>query len=408
MTEAPFFFPNRGCSLFGVLHDPGATAAPRGQDREVSESPAGDRKVNLMIVASGLGVGGAEVVMRDLALTLDRRLFNVSVCCLRWLGETADALARAGVDVTCLAKSPDQRVDYLTSIKLLRLIKAKQIDAVHTHTTNGLVDAGICKLLRPRLKVIHTFHFGNYPRTEGRIRWIERAFSRVADRLVAVGEVQRRQLLSAYRFQQADLAVVHNGVNFVSGTGAGSFRARVGGENRILIGTIATLIEQKGLRDLLAVAHRFRDAGDKVRFVVVGDGHLRPELEAMRRKMGLDDTVVFTGWVPDAAESTLPDLDVFFQPSLWEAMSVVVLEAMAAGKPIVATRVGETPEILEDGVDALLVERGDIGGMAAALGRLIDDPCLRSRLGRAARQKSERFTVANMTRAYERVYLGLA
>ncbi len=189
---------------------------------------------------------------------------------------------------------------------------------------------------------------------------------------------------------------------------ADSFRARVGGENRILVGTIATLIEQKGLRDLLAVARRFRDAGDHVRFVVVGEGYLRPELEATRRELGLDDTVVFTGWVPNAAESTLPDLDVFFQPSLWEAMSVVVLEAMAAGKPIVATRVGETPEILEDGVDALLVERGDIGGMAAALGRLIDDPCLRSRLGRAARQKAERFTVANMTRAYERVYLGLA
>lgn len=374
----------------------------------MSESPAGDRKVNLMIVASGLGIGGAEIVIRDLALTLDPRLFNVSVCCLTWLGETADELVRAGVDVTCLSTSSGTRVDYLTSIKLLRLIKAKRIDLVHTHTTHGLVDAGICKLLRPRLKVIHTFHFGNYPHKESRALWMERTFSRVVDRLVAVGEVQRRQLQSVYRFRKDDLAVIHNGVKTAPDSSADSFRARVGGENRILVGTIATLIEQKGLRDLLAVARRFRDAGDHVRFVVVGEGYLRPELEATRRELGLDDTVVFTGWVPNAAESTLPDLDVFFQPSLWEAMSVVVLEAMAAGKPIVATRVGETPEILEDGVDALLVERGDIGGMAAALGRLIDDPCLRSRLGRAARQKAERFTVANMTRAYERVYLGLA
>jgi len=207
MTETTFFFPNRGDSLFGVLHDPGAAAAPRSQDREVTEGPAGDRKVNLMIVASGLGIGGAEIVIRDLALTLDRRLFNVSVCCLTWLGETAETLVRAGVVVTCLSTSGGTRVDYLTSIKLMRLIRAKQIDVLHTHTTHGLVDAGICKLLRPRLKVIHTFHFGNYPHITFHRKWMEGISSRFADCLVAVGNVQREQPI---RFCLVVLATVNS------------------------------------------------------------------------------------------------------------------------------------------------------------------------------------------------------
>ena len=114
---------------------------------------------------------------------------------------------------------------------------------------------------------------------------------------------------------------------------------------------------------------------------------------------------MFTGWVANAAAIALPAFDVFFQPSLWEAMSVAILEAMAAGKPVVATRVGETPHIIEDEVDGLLVNPKDIDGMAAALGRLIDDAELRTRLGTAAARKvGQRFTVARMTAAYEDIY----
>jgi glycosyltransferase involved in cell wall biosynthesis len=110
--------------------------------------------------------------------------------------------------------------------------------------------------------------------------------------------------------------------------------------------------------------------------------------------------------VPSAAEVAVPTFDIFFQPSLWEAMSVAVLEAMAAGKPVVATRVGENPHIIDDGVDGMLANTGDIEGMAGALGRLIDSPDLRRRLGEAGAAKVARqFTVAHMSQGYEQMYL---
>ncbi len=102
----------------------------------------------------------------------------------------------------------------------------------------------------------------------------------------------------------------------------------------------------------------------------------------------------------------LPEFDVFFQPSLWEAMSIAVLEAMAAGRAIVATRVGENRHVIEHGIDGLLAEPGDLDGMTKALARVVGDADLRRRLGDAAAKKaSEQFTVDHMARAYERMYL---
>jgi glycosyltransferase involved in cell wall biosynthesis len=168
------------------------------------------------------------------------------------------------------------------------------------------------------------------------------------------------------------------------------------------------LIPQKGLSDLLDVAKAIKDLGHKAIFVIVGEGQLRADLEAKRKLLGLEDTVVLTGWVANAAEVALPAFDIFFQPSLWEAMSMVILEAMAAGKPVVATSVGENSRVIEDGIDGLLVQPRDIGGMAAAIGRLINEATLRVKLGEAARQKAEqRFTVEHMTKAYEAIYSGL-
>lgn len=366
------------------------------------------RKINLLIVASSLWIGGAETVMSCLARTIDRRRFNVTVCCLKQRGHVGDELYREGIDIVGIPKPARSNVDYFTFLKLLSVIRAKRIDVLHTHTAHGLVDSCLCKMLMPRLRVIHTFHFGNYPHTGTRIMWMERIFSRFADRLIAVGDVQRRQIQAVYGFSDRRISTIWNGVAIRSGSSDPTFRRKLGAENCVLIGTIATLIEQKGLSDLLDVAKVIRDSGRKAIFVIVGEGHLRAELEAKRRELGLDEAVVLPGWVTNAADMTLPAFDIFFQPSLWEAMSMVILEAMAVGKPIVATDVGENGQVIEDGIEGLIVQPRDIGGMAAAIGRLMDDPALRVRLGEAARAKVEkRFTVEGMTQAYEAIYSGL-
>jgi glycosyltransferase involved in cell wall biosynthesis len=260
--------------------------------------------------------------------------------------------------------------------------------------------------MMPRLRIIHTFHFGNYPNLGKRRMWMERVSSRLATRLVAVGESQRAQIRAAYGFREDRIGMVRNGVALASPKPGDAFRARIGAGDRVIVGTVATLTEQKGLRDLIAVAERLTEHRDRLRFVVVGDGRLRAELEAMRRARGLDDLVIFAGWVPAAAEVAVPAFDIFFQPSLWEAMSVAVLEAMAASKPVVATRVGENPYIIDHGVDGMLVNAGDIEGMAGTISGLVSSPELRRRLGSAgARKVADQFTIGHMTRAYEQMYL---
>ena len=378
------------------------------------------RKINLLIVASSLWIGGAETIIAHLAETIDRRKFNVTVCYLKERGHVGDLLVNAGIEVIGVSESATAAVKYLTFKELMRVIRAKHIDVVHTHNVDGLADAAICKLLRPRLKFVHTFHFGNYPsrawylvRTSPTIRprlmWMERLFASFADRLCAVGEMQRQQIRRVYRFREDSIQTIWNGVPIRAGERDVSFRTRIGAGDRILVGTIATLIEQKGLRGLLKVARQIADRHpDRVRFVIVGEGRLRPQLEALRRAFGLDDIVQFTGWIPNAAKVALPSFDVFFQPSLWEAMSVVILEAMAAKKAIVATAVGENSQIIEDGTDGLLVQAQDIEGMVTALDRVIRDAALRRRLGEAAHRKVERrFTLERMARAYERIYTDL-
>jgi glycosyltransferase involved in cell wall biosynthesis len=231
--------------------------------------------------------------------------------------------------------------------------------------------------------------------------------ARLADKLVAVGWEQRRQIQSSYRLAEHRIGVVWNGIALRPVPTDQSFRAQLGTGDRLLVGTIAKLIEQKGLDDLLGVARRCKDADLRIQFVIIGGGPLRQQLEQRQRELDLSDTVVFAGWVPDAASKALPAFDVFFQPSRWEAMSIAVLEAMAAAKAIVATKVGDNPRVLQDGLSGLLVSPSDIDDMVRALTSLTNRK-LRQDLGRAARQHFEqRFTLDHMVRGYEEAYHGL-
>ena len=362
-----------------------------------------------MLAIDGLGLGGAEMVVRDLARYLDRDRFDVCVCCTRGLGGSiGEELLREGIDVFVLPGQRHGHTDYLTGLKFRRAIRDRGVDIVHTHAMAALLDAGPSRLTMAGLRVVHTFHFGNYPYDSWRYHLLEGLCARAVDRLIAVGWEQRRRIRAAYRLSDSRIGVVWNGIGIGPVVSAENFRGVVGTGDRLLVGTIAKLIEQKGLDDLLTVARRSRDAGYRLQFAIVGEGPLRGVLEERRRELGLEDTVVITGWVPNAAAQALPAFDVFFQPSRWEAMSIAILEAMAGGKAIVATRVGDNSHVLEDRVSGLLVNPGDVDGMVDALA-WFGDRERRVRFGQAARARfEERFTLDQMIRGYESVYNELA
>ena len=365
------------------------------------------KPVRLLIVCSTLHVGGAESVAALLARRIDRSRFEVTVCCLKENGVVGEEIQRAGVEVIAWPRRPG-KVDYLTFRKLLRVIRQRRIEVIHSHDVHGLLDSAICRTLSPRVRHVHTFHYGNYPRTQGSLRRIERLTWRRPDALVAVGHEQGATISRAYGIPQSRLRVLWNGVDTTPASIADEVRQAIAGDDRPVIASISTLIEQKGLPLLLEAAARLRAAGRRFLLLVIGDGYLRGPLQQQVHSLGLDDSVRLLGWVTEASRRALPACNIFVQSSLWEAMSVVVLEAMAAAKPMVVTRVGENAHAVQHEQTGLLVPPGDAAALADALQRLLDDRELARRIGSAARASYEsQFTAAHMVQRYERLYAEL-
>lgn len=392
-----------------IHYDPAADSAPPPQQGMADTAPAvASRRRRILIVASTLHVGGAERVMACLAKNIDRRLFDVSVCYLKENGVVGEEMVREGVELLPLPDRDYTKLDRLTFIKLRKLIRQRRIDLVHTHDMHGFMDASACRLLMPGLRHIHTFHFGNYPHREPHFRRMERLLWRVPDRIVAVGHAQAESIRTLYGIPEHRMRVLWNGVDAPVPRLSPQVVAATRDCREPVIVSISTLIKQKGLHHLLDAAALLKAAGARFRLLIVGDGHLRQPLEQQAQALALGDCVQFLGWVPEASDCALPACDIFVQSSLWEAMSVVVLEAMASAKAMVITRVGENPYVIEDDQSGLLVPPADPAALARALHRLIDDPALRMRLGEAARARhAEKFELHHMVRAYESLYAEL-
>lgn len=366
--------------------------------------------VKILIVHSTLHIGGAEEVTANLCRHIDRSRFDVAVCYLKEQGVVGEKIAAEGTEVIGIARSRRFRTDYFTAIGLRKILKMRDIRITHSHDVHALADTTICRLLTPNLRSVHTFHYGKYPHRDKPFRNIESLCWRFVDRPVAVSSVQRDNIRHLYGIPDSRLGVVWNGVDQQPSGPLPEFIRHYRNSGAIVIGSINTLIEQKGMFDLLDVAARLKQQGCRRHvFLIAGEGHLRAPLEARRRELGLDGIVEFLGWVKDAARVMMDHVDIFFQPSLWEAMSIVLLEAMASGRAIVATRVGETSHMVDAGTSALLTSAGDVPAMADALVRLLDDDTLRARLGMAAAARYTRdFTANAMASRYMAIYDELA
>src|SRR5690606_18848950 len=324
------------------------------------------KRMRILITNSTLHIGGAEQVAADLARCLDRKRFVVTACYLKENGTIGEQMQRNGVDLVPIPGLKGGR-DYFTSLKLLKHIKQRRIDLLHTHDLHSFIDGSICKFLRPSLRHVHTFHWGKYPQIEPQYGRIERALWRIPDMLVAVGHEQAEGIRQLYGIPQERLRVLWNGVDAPRSELAPEIAARLGPTGDPVIGSISTLIPQKGLFDLLDAAAIVHRSGRRFKLMLAGEGVLRSQLETRAAELGLTDVVIFLGWVQQASQRALPACDIFVQSSHWEAMSIVLLEAMAAHKPIVATSVGENGRILVDGESGLLVPPRQPQALAAAL-----------------------------------------
>lgn len=335
-------------------------------------------------------------------------------------GNMLDLAAAKGVKpiiIPRLRRNVDPVGGLITLIKLYRLMRRQKPHIVHTHTaTAGLLGRLAAKLAGVPV-VVHTFHghvlhgyFG--PILSKALVWMERFLARLSDRIVTVSEGQRRELAGYGVAPLEKITVVPLGFELEDLLACESQRGELRRELDLadddkLIGIIARLVPIKNHRLFLQAAQVVAEAVPQARFLVVGDGELREELETYTRDLGLEGSVLFTGWRRDLPR-LYADLDVVALTSINEGTPVSLIEAMAAGVPVVATAVGGVPDVVVDGETGYLVEAGDVKGMTEAIIELLRSPEKASEMGSTGREAVyPRFAAQTLIANVERLYAEL-
>jgi len=366
------------------------------------------KKIKILQVIWALLYGGAERVVMDLSQALDREKFDVHICCTNGKGVFAEGMEKQGIPVHVLADAEWKPV-YLSGLKLIRLLRKERPAVLHSHGSGPLFDASFARLFYRVPLYVHTFHYGNYPHCSRKTLMAERVAARMPDQLVAVSNAQRSALVQYLKIPPGKIRTIWNGVAKNANMGNQELieakKRELGIEpGDLTLGTVAIFSEQKGLAYLMESAARVMNILPNARFILVGDGPLRPELEKKARNMGLDSRVLFTGLRTDVQELLLA-FDVFLMSSLWEGMALTLLEAMAAGKPVVATDVGDNSRIIKHGITGYIVRPKDAAQMADSIIQLGSDPeALRKMGDEAWREYNNKFSREKMAGEYGRLF----
>jgi glycosyltransferase involved in cell wall biosynthesis len=311
--------------------------------------------------------------------------------------------------------------DLVALARLTRLMFREQPDVVHTHTAKagalGRVAAALYNATRPRSRnaaVIHTFHGhvldGYFGLAATRlVRGTERALMRLTDRVVAISTSQKADLCQRYAVSSAErTVVVELGLDLAAllalephARAAGEFGASPGD---VVFGYVGRFVAIKDLPTLIRAFARVSADVRGARLILVGDGDERRDVETLVRECGIGDRVCLAGWRTDLV-AVYGAIDVGVLSSRNEGTPVALIEAMAAGRPVVATDAGGVADVVAHERTGLVVPRGDVEALAAAMTRLARDAALRRRLGDEARRAvAPRFTAERLLTDMARLY----
>jgi glycosyltransferase involved in cell wall biosynthesis len=369
----------------------------------------------VLFLIDSLGHGGAEHLLGAYLRHSPDLNVTAEVCALqeRDGNPMAEPIRRLGVPVRTLAVTRLLRPDAYSQVN--RAIDAAKPDVIHAQLEFATILGGLAARWRniPMISTIHTIGKPD-PLTRAALRFRTEAWAlrRFADRVVAVSEFARRGYLADFGLSPGQVVTIHNGVDIER------FRARPGMRtaarselgippNVPLAITVAVLRRPKGIGDMLAAMPAALERIPDLHYLVVGEGPARHDLERLVSERGLDDRVILAGNRSDVPRM-LAAADVFVLPSHTEALPTAVAEAMAAGLPVVATRVGGIPEMV-DHETGILVEPGDPDSLAVAISDILAGADMGRSLGeRGAQRAAHRFDIRRQTSQLVAEYRKLA
>jgi glycosyltransferase involved in cell wall biosynthesis len=315
--------------------------------------------------------------------------------------------------VECFSCDCRVRAGYaLGLVRLARFLRRRRIDILHTH----LFEPSVVGLLagaaaRTRTRIL-TRHYSDYHTRIGK-KWhvrLDRLCTRMSRGVIAVSEHTADHLINMEGAPAEKIHVVLNGIDFdrakISGPEArASLRREFGAEDGYLLLVVARLHEEKGHRYLFEALDEIKRRADRpVRLLVAGAGTYEAAYRDQVRALGCEESVSFLGFRKDSAD-LMAAADLVVLPSLAEAFGLVLTEALYIGTPVVATRVGGIPEIVDDGVDGILVPPANGEALADAIVGLLNNPDERRRMAGAGREKVlSKFCFEDMVRSYEAIY----
>ena len=358
-------------------------------------------------LAHGLPVGGAEVLIDRFARSLRHR-YRIVVACLDEIGELGEQLAADGIKVVHLGRRSG--FDWRCVRRLSRLVAEERIGVIHAHQYTPFAYALATRVFGRRPPVVFTEHGRFYPDLPNFKRKVfNRLMPGPGDRFVAVGRSVRQALIDNEGLPPNRVEVIYNGVDLSTYgeqiVGRRHLRSELGiAEGEFLVLQVARLDTIKdhatAVRTIALAANRIPG----IRLFLAGGGPEKSSIEHAIVRHGLDGRVVMLGQRDDVRR-LLAAADAFLLTSVSEGIPMTIIEAMAAGVPVVATTVGGVPELLQNGVTGLLAPAGDAAGLADALVRLADDGDLRARLAAAAKRRAlENFSEAGMIGSYDRIF----
>ncbi len=363
----------------------------------------------LHLIASSRGGGATHV--RDLALGLDRTRFAVQVAMPEDGGNVRrEDFEAAGIPFHCVNIAAGFSLQSLWHIRRL----AADVDILHVHGARaalfGRLAAASLGRRRPRVVyIIQGFSLPFYPLPRRLLMLaLERLLALVTDAVIAVSQEERQAFMGQCILPSERISVIWNSVYVPPFRDAEGRRASIRSElglppDAILITTICRLHKPRDFETLLTAFASLADENPSLHLLIVGDGPDRTQIEGLRERLGVASRVILAGQRRDIP-AILAASDIFTLTTWgWEGLPFTILEAMAAARPVVATRAGGIPEAVVEGETGFLVPRRDAAALAEALGRLAVDPDLRACLGAAGRHRAE--TLFSQQRMTERTTL---